>query len=137
LKYSNDYLGFVISKKIETSCLADKGIHDLPEDVRKGLLKIGGMDELERKLTDDSILIKEAGFYQALSDPIRLRILHALEKCDLCPCLLKGITSISDSKLSYHLGVLEDNELIVQKRHQNWRIYSITAKGRQSLRNVR
>jgi len=109
----------------------------LPEDVRKGILKIGGMDELERKFPDDAIMIREAEFHQALADPIRLRILRALDKLDLCPCLLKDITSVSDSKLSYHLSILEDNELIVQRRHQNWRIYSITAKGRQSLRNVK
>jgi len=127
----------MVSKKIETSCLADRGIHHLPDDVRKELLKIGGIDELERKLPDDADTMRDAGFHQALSDPIRLRILHALDKLDLCPCLLKEITSISDSKLSYHLGILEDNNLIVQRRRRNWRIYSITAKGRRSIRNAK
>jgi len=127
----------VVSKKIEASCLSDRGIRDLPEDVKKALLRIGGLDELERKFPDDANMIQEAGFHQALSDPIRLRILHALDKLDLCPCLLKEITSVSDSKLSYHLSILEDNDLIVQRRRRNWRIYSITAKGRRSIQNVK
>jgi ArsR family transcriptional regulator len=124
----------VVSKKIETSYLSERGICDLPEDVEKTLLEIGGLNELERKFPDDLNLKKDAEFYQALSDPIRLLILHALDKLDLCPCLLKEITSVSDSKLSYHLGILEDSELIVQRRRRNWRIYSITVKGRRSIR---
>jgi len=125
----------VISKKIEASCLADRGIHDLPEDVRKALLRIGGIDELEGRLPDDMDVTSEVEFHKALSEPIRLRILLALDRLNLCPCLLKEITNVSDSKLSYHLGILEDNELIVQRRRRNWRIYSITAKGRRSIRN--
>jgi len=130
-------MSVVASKKIETSCLSDGRIRHLPEDVRKALIKLGGIDELERNFPDDADTTRNAGFYQALSDPIRLRILYALDKLDSCPCLLKKITGISDSKLSYHLGILEDNELIVQKRRRNWRIYSVTERGRRSIRKTK
>ena len=71
--------------------------------------------------------------HQALSDPVRLRVLWALSKADLCPCILKQITELSDSKLSYHLSVLEKSGLISSRRTRNWMIYSITPLGSDAL----
>jgi len=70
--------------------------------------------------------------HQALSDPVRLRLLWALSMADLCPCILKQIAELSDSKLSYHLGVLERAVLVSSKRTKDWMIYSITPWDRRS-----
>ncbi len=63
----------------------------------------------------------------------RLKILYALKFCDLCPCVLKEYLKISDSRLSYHLSVLEDAGLVISYPEKNWKIYSITNLGREHL----
>jgi DNA-binding transcriptional ArsR family regulator len=45
----------------------------------------------------------------------------------------KEITGTSDSKLSYHLRILESERMICAKRVKSWRVYSITRRGRASL----
>ena len=75
----------------------------------------------------------EADFFHALSDPIRLQILHALLVLDLCPCVLKELTDLSDSKLSYHLNILEKAGLIASSPRKKWRIYMLTENGRSLI----
>lgn len=70
---------------------------------------------------------------QALADHIRLKILWALSQMDLCPCVLKVITKVTDSRLSYHLKILESARLIRARRTKNWRVYSITKEGLHAL----
>ncbi|OGS41651.1 MAG: hypothetical protein A3K67_04750 [Euryarchaeota archaeon RBG_16_62_10] len=76
---------------------------------------------------------RDAEYHHALSDPTRQRILWALSMSDLCPCLLKRIARVSDSKLSYHLAVLERSGLVRVRRTRNWRIYSITPSAEEAL----
>ncbi len=52
---------------------------------------------------------------------------------DLCPCVLKVIADVPDSRLSYHLRILESARLIKSRRTRNWRIYSITNEGGKLL----
>lgn len=68
-----------------------------------------------------------------MADHTRLRILWALSNMDLCPCVLTVIAGVSDSKLSYHLKVLESARLIKSRRTRSWRIYSITEEGERAL----
>ncbi|QLH74597.1 MAG: winged helix-turn-helix transcriptional regulator [Methanomassiliicoccales archaeon] len=91
------------------------------------------MCELKKKLPDNEHLSNQAKLFQAMSDPKRLQILHALMRTDLCPCVLKDITGLSDSKLSYHLNILEGEGLIESSPRHRWRIYFITEKGRKEL----
>ena len=71
--------------------------------------------------------------FQAVSDPIRLQIMHALLIIDLCPCLLKEITELTDSGLSYHLSILEEANLISSSSRKRWRVYVLTDKGRKLI----
>ena len=105
----------------------------LPADVEKGLKEIGGLEELLAKLPDGSDLRGDANHHKALSDPVRLKILWSLSKADLCPCVLKKITRAPDSKLSYHLYVLQLARLIEARRSKSWRIYSISPLGKKAL----
>jgi len=77
---------------------------------------------------DDIIVI-----FRVLSDPIRLRILKALEIEDLCVCVLVEITGCSYSALSYHLKLLKDAGLVTSTRDGNFLIYGLTDKGKGIL----
>ncbi len=120
----------------EEECCEINGRLNLPASIEHELERGGGLASLIDGLPDESALKDAAEMHQALSDPIRLKIMHALVRCDLCPCLMKEITSLSDSKLSYHLNVLEEAKLIESIPQKKWRIYSITELGKRELDTV-
>jgi ArsR family transcriptional regulator len=124
----------VVSNKIETACCdpALKGLA-MPASVASGLNAAGGIRGLTRGIPSETQLRKEAKRRQSLADHTRLKILWALSKMDLCPCVLKVVAKIPDSKLSYHLKILESEKLIKARRKGNWRVYSITNEGKESL----
>ncbi|MFA6804231.1 MAG: metalloregulator ArsR/SmtB family transcription factor, partial [Candidatus Methanomethylophilaceae archaeon] len=108
-------------------------VTNLPEEMESIISSRGGLDALKECVPEKADLVLEARFFHSLSDPIRLQILHALMTMDLCPCILKEITELSDSKLSYHLNILERAGLIVSSPRKKWRIYSLTGKGRSLI----
>ncbi len=105
----------------------------LPQEVAAGLRAAGGREGLKGKAPDAAELKAMAERHQALSDPVRLLILHLLSSSDLCPCVLKELAGLSDSKLSYHLGILEKAGMIEWRQNKNWRVYRLTELGGRSL----
>lgn len=110
-----------------------KDVMNLPEEMEAALQQQGGLEELKKLVPDKAELAFEANRFQAVSDPIRLQIMHALLIIDLCPCLLKEITELTDSGLSYHLSILEEANLISSSSRKRWRVYVLTDKGRKLI----
>lgn len=100
-----------------------------PEEVEEAIDEIGGLDRLKNAINSEKIN-QEVKLHRILSDKTRLTILKAIRQCDLCPCVIKVLIKISDSRLSYHLMVLEEAGLISSYKKKNWKIYKITEKGR-------
>ena len=107
---------------------------DLPDPIRKELNKQGGMKGLLARIPDPSVLHASSRLHQALADPIRLTVMYSLLSQPLCVCVIKGVVNIADSKLSYHLSILKEQDFIVGEQQGNWIIYSITDRGRQALK---
>lgn len=105
----------------------------MPRSVASSLDGAGGIRGLARQAPSEAQLKKVAALHQSLADHTRLKILWALSNMDLCPCVLTVIADVSDSKLSYHLRILESAKLIKSRRTRNWRIYSITEEGERAL----
>jgi DNA-binding transcriptional ArsR family regulator len=116
----------------KNECCTDRT--NLPEEMEAALQQQGGLDRLKEAVPTRENLVPEAKVFNALSDPIRLQIMHALSVIDLCPCLLKDITELSDSKLSYHLNILEEANLISSSPRKRWRIYILTEHGRSLIK---
>ena len=112
-------------------CCAD--VLNLPKEMEDALQRKGGLRGLKGMVPNREELASKGKLYQALSDPIRLQILHSLAIIDLCPCILKEISGLSDSKLSYHLSILEEEGLVTSSPRQKWRIYILTELGRSLL----
>ncbi len=94
-------------------------ISELPRIFKKDVDLLGS-DKLNRM----SILAN------ALSDPIRLQILHLLKQHeDICTCEFQELLDINQSKVSYHLKILLDAGLIKREVIANWRHYSLIDKG--------
>jgi len=108
----------------------------VPDDVERGVSKAGGLKAILGSIPDDEGLDSLASMVAALSDGYRLKILASLSRTDLCPCLLKSVTGLTDSKLSYHLNVLSRAGMIESRRDGNWRIISLTPLGRDSVEKV-
>ncbi|NLX47562.1 MAG: winged helix-turn-helix transcriptional regulator [Euryarchaeota archaeon] len=105
----------------------------LPREVADGLREAGGRAGILSRVPDRDRLKELADRHQALSDPARLLILNLLGASDLCPCVLKELTGLTDSKLSYHLSILEKTGLAAWSQNKNWRVYRLTDRGLSCL----
>src|SRR5882672_9914514 len=63
---------------------------------------------------------------RALSDPTRLRIIALLEKDELSVNELQEITRMGQSRISTHLGLLLDSELVESRREGKRTFYKLT-----------
>ena len=104
---------------------------DILEPIRKQCEEKGGIEAIVSGLPDAKTLKQRAKLFQAMGDPMRLKILFALDAQPLCACLIREILGISDSKLSYHLTVLKDAKLIAGKKQGQWIIYDLTELGKK------
>src|SRR5882672_6287571 len=65
-------------------------------------------------------------FLRALSDPTRLRIVALLEKDELSVNELQEITRMGQSRISTHLGLLQDSGLVQSRREGKRTFYKLT-----------
>lgn len=65
-----------------------------------------------------------AGFH-ALSEPLRLQVLDLLRTQELCVCDLCEVLNLPQSKLSFHLKVLREAELVRSRQAGRWIYYSL------------
>src|SRR6201982_3223025 len=67
---------------------------------------------------------------RALSDPTRLRIIALLEKDELSVNELQEITRMGQSRISTHLGQLQDSGLVNSRRGGKRPFYKLTPQVR-------
>lgn len=103
----------------------------IPESVQGSLDRLGGVDELSGRLPPDDDLSSMARIHKAMADPLRMKVLHLLAISRLCVCVIRAVTCVEDSKLSYHLGLLRSAGLVSSLREGNWVIYEITPSGKR------
>lgn len=102
----------------------------IPEPIQKELEQLGGFEALAKRIPAPKDLEQMSRIYHALSDPLRLTILHLIKDQPLCVCVINWFMRIADSKLSYHLTILKESGLIEGEYHGNWIIYSLTDLGK-------
>ncbi len=51
----------------------------------------------------------------------------------LCVCVIRAVTGVEDSKLSYHLSILKSAGLIDADKKDSWIIYNISETGARLL----
>ncbi len=108
-----------------------KEVLTIPPVIQEELDRSGGLNGLVSRLPDDQELQNLVEVHHALSDLIRMKILHLLTSQPLCVCVIREIIGISDSKLSYHLNVLKKAGIIVGEQQGSWIIYSLTERGKK------
>ena len=70
---------------------------------------------------------------KALSDPTRLRIILLLMKKELCVCELLFVLNMEQSRISHHLRILRDADLVEDVRDGKWIIYRIPEAMKRKL----
>ncbi|MDY6940311.1 MAG: metalloregulator ArsR/SmtB family transcription factor [Cyanobacteriota bacterium] len=63
--------------------------------------------------------------FRALSEPLRLQVLELLRQEELCVCDLCDRLETAQSKLSFHLKVLKEAELVRPRQEGRWVYYSL------------
>lgn len=61
--------------------------------------------------------------FHALSDETRLKILKLLSKGELCVCEIAVALNMVQPKVSFHLGVLKEADLVKIRKEGKWVIY--------------
>lgn len=67
--------------------------------------------------------------FKALSDPIRLEILDELAKEELSAGDIANKFSLSHSKVSYHLSILKNVNMVSERKYKNFIYYTLDLKG--------
>ncbi len=74
-------------------------------------------------------MITPEEFTKALSDQTRLRILILLTQVEeLCVCQLTEALEMIQPKISRHLAILREKEILLDKRQDQWIFYSLHPK---------
>ncbi|MDQ6993441.1 MAG: metalloregulator ArsR/SmtB family transcription factor [Mariprofundus sp.] len=64
--------------------------------------------------------------FKALSDPVRLRVIHLLALRDeLCVCHLTDALSLPQSTISRHLNILRNSAMVETERRGTWVYYRL------------
>jgi ArsR family transcriptional regulator, arsenate/arsenite/antimonite-responsive transcriptional repressor len=77
-----------------------------------------------------------ARLFHALSDETRLSIVRRLRLGERCVCDLTDALDAAQSRLSFHLKVLKDAGLVVDRKEGRWMYYTLDQKALGELAEV-
>src|SRR5688572_31720971 len=73
-------------------------------------------------------LSRAVELFHALSDETRLEIVQRLRSGERCVCDLTDLLEAAQSRLSFHLKVLQDAGLVSDRREGRWIHYSLNTE---------
>ena len=81
---------------------------------------------VQKKALPENTVERLSRLFSALSDPTRLKILHALTVTEeLCVCDLAALAELSVSAVSHQLRLLRDRDLVRARREGRMVFYSV------------
>jgi len=75
------------------------------------------------------------GIMESLSDPIRINILELMMRGEICVCDIVKVTGLSQSKISYHIKILKDSGLIIDRQEGRWVYYKLNLEVLSDIKN--
>ncbi len=78
-------------------------------------------------------LTQVARWFHALSDETRLHILDRLSEGEQCVCDLTNLLETGQSRLSFHLKILKDAEIVKDRREGRWVYYALNPEVVEAL----
>ena len=81
--------------------------------------------EVRSKLVDDSAATELADLFKTLGDPTRIRIVHALQQCELCVHDLTEVLGMGQSAVSHQLRLLRNMRFVKRRKVGKTVYYSL------------
>ncbi len=81
-------------------------------------------------------LAKVVSICHALSDETRVRLIERLGEGEQCVCDLTDSFKTGQSRLSFHLKVLKDAGLVIDRREGRWIYYALNRAGMEELEDL-
>jgi ArsR family transcriptional regulator len=72
---------------------------------------------------------RDLAVFKACADATRLRLLFLLAQRELCVCELVEVLDMAQGKVSRHLAVLKQAQLVQDRREGTWIYYSLGGPG--------
>ena len=70
-------------------------------------------------------LNKTISGFHALAEPLRIQVLELLREREICVCELCEYLGVAQPKLSFHLKILKEAELVRTRQEGRWIYYSL------------
>lgn len=83
------------------------------------------LNGLMEKIPSDDSLYDMSEIFKAISDPLRLKILHLLKNRELCGCHIDSALDKPQSTISRHLSILKKSKLINWRKEGKWTYFSL------------
>lgn len=80
---------------------------------------------VQRAMVTDEVAFDLAETFKVLSDPTRIKIVHALSKSELCVCDLSALLGLHESAVSFHLRLLRMLHLVKYRKEGRMAHYSL------------
>jgi ArsR family transcriptional regulator len=85
---------------------------------------------------DHAFTARTARLFHALSDVTRLGIVEQLKDGERCVCELMDTLGAAQSRLSFHLKVLKDAELVTDRQEGRWSYYELRCETLNEIAKV-
>lgn len=79
---------------------------------------------------------RAVALFHALSDPTRLEIIEILRDGEHCVCDLQDGLDAAQSRLSFHLKVLKEAGIVVDRREGRWAYYRLVPETLRELHDA-
>lgn len=89
------------------------------------------IEKVEKASKEDlplDLVEKVSRLFKLFADPSRLRILHALDKQEMCVCDMAAFLGSSESAVSHQLRLLRTSGLVVNRRQGTILYYRLSDK---------
>lgn len=97
-----------------------------PSDIcQSTIIHQNKVESEKEKMLDENTIFKLSETFGALSDPTRVKILHALSHTELCVCDISAILNMSISAISHQLRVLRNIRLVKFRKDGKMVYYSL------------
>lgn len=79
----------------------------------------------QARMLDERTIADLAEIFKVLSDPTRVRILHALSEEELCVCDIAAVVETTSSAISHQLRILRSARLVKARKDGKMVYYSL------------
>ncbi len=90
-----------------------------------GVIHDDAVEKARKSMATDEKIADVSDLFRVLGDSTRVKILWALDNCELCVCDMASLIGMTKSAVSHQLRVLKDSNLVKNRREGKMIYYSL------------